>query len=728
MARMSKAIGKMNLDKGGAPGDHMWVVKNAFLSENGYEQHPVAASVTTFGAGQTPQGIFRWRGAAGDRTYVALSSTIWELYNSTSTDVSGAAYTNTTNGMTFAAYGEHCFASNGVDDIQVILVPGSIGASTNFADMVYTSTGAEIAPKYICSHKNHLIGANIKMRASYQQISTHTTGVGTAFTNQPTGDTVEILSTSGADTMLCTIYGTTQGGGDTVTTEQITLLGLSVATTVKTNWGLILGIGLASNAAGTITFREGSGDLAITTIAPAASTSGISTVAAASTSMGGNLVDIVSNGATTRQVGFIGTDTNGVAQTDSQALSGTTTVQTNSRFNTITYVLIGDVEAARTVTIKSHAYPSGVSYPYDVWISGTEDPEGFGIPAVSSTIVGAEVLRLFDGVGEVTGVVDGGDCFFVFKEGSIYRIDGPPFSQTVVESSVGMPVGCNLYRQGSRVYFWANSGLCYIDINTNEVVNLFKGRMLRAVTDWANANFGLSMGTYPITNGTTINEENVANTEGAAKISGDSAYGFVYVNYWNQSLGKGLLLYQSAEDCFVVLNQPLNGTLGVMVEEDPYSNSLTQYPGSGLRMVVDSGSSNEIFKWSITALKDRGDDDLPYLRWPFDRFGPSDAKGRVAKVRPVFDNASVSGDNDLFTGTTVNVITVSGVGKHWANDGKAAVSIGTSLDGWYSISSSLVGDSHSIGVIIDETTTAKTSLVNFSGIDVDFVQGPGRSK
>ena len=90
--------------------------------------------------------------------------------------------------------------------------------------------------------------------------------------NQPTDDGVEVVSDSTSDTMLCTIFGTTNSTG-VLAHETITLNGTTVVSTVKTDWGNIYGIILSkadgsqlTRATGTITIREASADQTITTI------------------------------------------------------------------------------------------------------------------------------------------------------------------------------------------------------------------------------------------------------------------------------------------------------------------------------------------------------------------------------------------------------------------------------------------------------------------------------
>ena len=92
-------------------------------------------------------------------------------------------------------------------------------------------------------------------------------------TNQPANDGVEVVSSSASDTQQITLWGNPNGSTDIVY-ETITLTGTTAVSTIKTDWGTIYGAFLgdqygliSSRAVGTITIREASGDLAITTIA-----------------------------------------------------------------------------------------------------------------------------------------------------------------------------------------------------------------------------------------------------------------------------------------------------------------------------------------------------------------------------------------------------------------------------------------------------------------------------
>lgn len=93
------------------------------------------------------------------------------------------------------------------------------------------------------------------------------------FSNQPSGDAIEIVSNNAGDTGWITLWGSSNGKTDIVY-EEIQLKGTTVVTTSKTDWGNLYGAFLGkvdgSNmkaAVGTITIREASADQTITTIA-----------------------------------------------------------------------------------------------------------------------------------------------------------------------------------------------------------------------------------------------------------------------------------------------------------------------------------------------------------------------------------------------------------------------------------------------------------------------------
>lgn len=201
-------------------------------------------------------------------------------------------------------------------------------------------------------------------------------GTGGNFANQPANDSIDLVSDSVSDALHATVYGTTNGGDGTVVTEVIEVTGTTPVTSVKTDWGLILGIELDTAAVGTITVSETSGSQAITTIAAEATSKGIITVATETRAFN-QKPTIVADDATTKYFAAIGTAVDHTALTEkATALTGATPVTLSDEYNTVTKLLVGDVESARTVTLKvGAANSSNISVGKSLEAAAAEDDE-----------------------------------------------------------------------------------------------------------------------------------------------------------------------------------------------------------------------------------------------------------------------------------------------------------------------------------------------------------------
>lgn len=181
------------------------------------------------------------------------------------------------------------------------------------------------------------------------------TNDGTAgnFGNQPANDGVEIVSAAAGDTtQSITLWYTRNGQGDTVYSETKALNGTTQVVLTHTDVQLVLAAELSAVTAGNVTIREASADATITTITAGGTKAGIEEVEAADQNAYNVAPTIVAGGASTKQVGLIGTNSAGAAIADSQALNGTTAVTANSAFKTVTRVLLGDVATGTTVTVS----------------------------------------------------------------------------------------------------------------------------------------------------------------------------------------------------------------------------------------------------------------------------------------------------------------------------------------------------------------------------------------
>lgn len=180
-----------------------------------------------------------------------------------------------------------------------------------------------------------------------------TTGAGLGFTNQPANDGVEILSSNNVADIgqTVTIIGTTNGGV-VVVVEDIVLNGTTPVASVKVDWGVILAVKVSAALVGTLTVREASAGQTITTIAPAALSSGVETVAAAAQGAFNQLPVIVGSAATTKVLGYKYVTTAAADAYEAKALNGATDVTMVNAALLIEEVYTGDLEAARTATVK----------------------------------------------------------------------------------------------------------------------------------------------------------------------------------------------------------------------------------------------------------------------------------------------------------------------------------------------------------------------------------------
>lgn len=173
------------------------------------------------------------------------------------------------------------------------------------------------------------------------------------FSNQPVGDTVQVLSDSTDDEgQTVTIYFTKTGATTTVSSEVLTLDGTTPVDSSIATIQNVLGVVISAAHAGTITVQEKSGGADIVTIATGTLSAGVHATTAEDAY--GTIGTIKAGGVSTKWFGVIGTDVDGDAQTFAGQLNGTTDVNLGtSPWNTIDTVLIGDVASASTATVET---------------------------------------------------------------------------------------------------------------------------------------------------------------------------------------------------------------------------------------------------------------------------------------------------------------------------------------------------------------------------------------
>jgi hypothetical protein len=185
--------------------------------------------------------------------------------------------------------------------------------------------------------------------------------IGIGYANQPANDGIEIGSANAADTMPVDIWGTTNGGV-VVVKERVVLTGTTFVSSVKTDWGVILGFEIPEGyptAQGIITLREASANATIITLAAGARQSGVVNVTLANQRAFNHVISLVGDSGTTKTVGWVGTDSTGTVANEAIALTGATKVNSASAYQRVTKLLVGDLEVARTVTFKTDTVIDG---------------------------------------------------------------------------------------------------------------------------------------------------------------------------------------------------------------------------------------------------------------------------------------------------------------------------------------------------------------------------------
>lgn len=238
------------------------------------------------------------------------------------------------------------------------------------------------------------------------------------FANQPTGDGIEVLSDNAADTtQTVTFYGTKTGATTTVTTETVTLTGVTFVPTVLQTWQNLLAVELSASCAGTITIRKATGDATIITIASGTLSKGVETPTIAKAYE--QIVTIKAGGASVLPVGIIGTGADGAVLTSVTALNGATAKNMNSDiFKTLTKVLIGAVAGASVVTVtipekilSSTTVGTGSTSSRSGGMGGGSDLEFILFPNTSYVLY-------FENIGTVTATDIDADFFFYEETGA----------------------------------------------------------------------------------------------------------------------------------------------------------------------------------------------------------------------------------------------------------------------------------------------------------------------
>jgi hypothetical protein len=172
---------------------------------------------------------------------------------------------------------------------------------------------------------------------------------------QPVGATAmeAVSSAAGDTTQEIEIWGL--DGSGNILYSKVTLTGTAAVDFTGT-FASVQAVRLSAAAVGTVTVQADGGGAAVCTLAPATLTKGM--VEGLGMFVNATTIDFAADGATTQPLIVEGTSATGAVQRQKVTLAGAGTVATTANFATITAILLGEVEAARTVTATAVAAKS----------------------------------------------------------------------------------------------------------------------------------------------------------------------------------------------------------------------------------------------------------------------------------------------------------------------------------------------------------------------------------
>lgn len=169
---------------------------------------------------------------------------------------------------------------------------------------------------------------------------------------------IEVVSANAADTtQIATVYGLDATGA--AVSEQLALNGTTAVPGSQVfAAGDVLGVAIEGTTIGAVSVRPSGGGADVFTVAAGADpVDGL--VRGAAMYAGGTLA-LIADGATVQDVILVGKSASGSTVLEKVTLTGTTAVATVGSFSRIDAIVLGDVEAARTIT---HAGIAAVTTP-----------------------------------------------------------------------------------------------------------------------------------------------------------------------------------------------------------------------------------------------------------------------------------------------------------------------------------------------------------------------------
>lgn len=177
-------------------------------------------------------------------------------------------------------------------------------------------------------------------------------GLDSEITAQPASASVmTVVSSNAADTTQQIIIYGLDGTGAAVS-ESITLTG-TTSKDGSQSFAKVLGARIVGTTLGTVTVSDDDPATILTIAAGANGSAGLASAAAMYVS--NSAITVVADGTTTKNAMIIGVNATGAVQLEKFVLTGTTAVVGTASFSEISYIAVGEVEAARTLTWSAEA-------------------------------------------------------------------------------------------------------------------------------------------------------------------------------------------------------------------------------------------------------------------------------------------------------------------------------------------------------------------------------------
>lgn len=355
--------------------------------------------------------------------------------------------------------------------------------------------------------------------------------------------------------------------------------------------------------------------------------------------------------------------------------------------------------------------PIGANPTVVAW-SRNDDIRQFGSFNIDPQIIGAGYQPLNFDIGNITGAIGGTDYALVACSNGFVRIEGPPYTFSVVVDGCGCLYPYSLVRVREDVYFWGPAGLMRLPGGFGPVQSVGIGKFTRSLID----------------NATGFSD--MAWVNGGQIISGayDAVNDIVVMAYRSALSTSGVV--DPHTQTFLWHNVTENrSSVATMPRYDTNDKvSPIHYLRTGKQAGVGSTWSPARDIRFLTNSADAAPDDVTYrqfglgfiplpliLHSGFKRFY-KDKVSRVVRVRPAYtltDPAAVPG---------VWSVTIESVNRHSATP--SGLGPYTTLDshGWIVTPSTIFGDLHSIMLSISPASDVY-KIAEYRGFEVEVIPG-----